>query len=801
MLLWPRADLTHRSQYLKTVLTRVSVATSTNRHQSRLNAQHSNSGETTSPSSARGDHFEQKRQRKVDSLDAPPEKILDKQRHVSSTRSNPRAVEHRQNDTLTAPEVVTTQSSTRRTRSRAEPSTKERSESPINLEPRRTGPPWETPLLYPATGKRSIVTWDDLSKLEDKEYLNDSIVDLFMRYLQNQVDPEVLKKIHFFSTFFYERLTKAGKRQIDYEAVKNWTKTTNILKRDYIVIPICENAHWYVMIVCNPRALCEDELKEDSEVEDTIAATTLHSEDSSPADSKMILESDLTRGDKDDNIIIDSDEEKTSSTKRKKSGRKSHSHTRRKYDTHEPVIITLDSLDIPRSTTAGLIKDYLIQEGKTHGKDIEKRSISGMSAKGIPHQPNWYDCGVYLCMYLEQFMADPQRFVTSLLRREDGIRWPQRLRSSILRDRLYDVLVELHKAQENPSHRPRIAPLSQILIKGEDFQLPPVTTRQTARAEEKDRETDRLKLGLDHYEKYRNRREAERAADIVQEAIPGANRAHQQAVDSQPHLTSRRMTAQKTDTIADDEDEIHGRIDHYAQNCGLVANIWHAWEDGFTVNDETQLRPYDLQMVKTLKKKMESGRDTIDVALRDGRTCKAKLVTHGKPFGHQNYRLRHHKDDQSAHRPQNTTQDDPAQMAMRLRHERSPVTDSKRSPTRARASEQVTQVDLTTPTQESEEHREVRESSITTDFLEGDSSYQVPNTAQQAQVQQPEAHTDDDVEMEDLNQHHEVIASRYFEDKQNSNVLSPIKRERSTKAIRLTEDWPSLSEDGTSIDI
>lgn len=74
--------------------------------------------------------------------------------------------------------------------------------------------PWESALLYPFDGpKRANVDYGDLKRLEDEEFLNDNIINFYMRYIEanlQQSNPELHKQTHFFNTFFYERLSAKG---------------------------------------------------------------------------------------------------------------------------------------------------------------------------------------------------------------------------------------------------------------------------------------------------------------------------------------------------------------------------------------------------------------------------------------------------------------------------------------------------------------------------------------------------------------------------------------------------------------
>ena len=94
--------------------------------------------------------------------------------------------------------------------------------------------------------------------LEDEGFLNDVIIDFYLRYLQYHVMSEADRdRTHIFSTYFYDRLTTrptpnrnrlhetednpnlspAEKR---YERVRRWTKKINLFEKDFIVVPINE---------------------------------------------------------------------------------------------------------------------------------------------------------------------------------------------------------------------------------------------------------------------------------------------------------------------------------------------------------------------------------------------------------------------------------------------------------------------------------------------------------------------------------------------------------------------------------
>lgn len=121
-------------------------------------------------------------------------------------------------------------------------------------------------LIYPQ-GKGGIsINTEDYMCLAVDQYLNDVIIDFYLSYLLNEVlSPDERSKTHVFSTFFYKRLTTMSTRnrqsdkdvkltpsQKRHARVKNWTKSVNLFEKDYIIIPINEQSHWFLAIICFP---------------------------------------------------------------------------------------------------------------------------------------------------------------------------------------------------------------------------------------------------------------------------------------------------------------------------------------------------------------------------------------------------------------------------------------------------------------------------------------------------------------------------------------------------------------------
>ncbi|EDQ88694.1 uncharacterized protein MONBRDRAFT_25909 [Monosiga brevicollis MX1] len=101
-------------------------------------------------------------------------------------------------------------------------------------------------------------TQGDLNRLNEGEFLNDNIINFYLKHLNSRITAEQAQRVHMFNTFFYGRLTKRGKNTTSgYESVKRWTRKVDLLNKDFIVVPVNEFAHWYLMIVCYPHMVTD----------------------------------------------------------------------------------------------------------------------------------------------------------------------------------------------------------------------------------------------------------------------------------------------------------------------------------------------------------------------------------------------------------------------------------------------------------------------------------------------------------------------------------------------------------------
>ncbi|XP_023279683.1 uncharacterized protein LOC111668009 [Seriola lalandi dorsalis] len=92
--------------------------------------------------------------------------------------------------------------------------------------------------------KRHVLTMDDLGTLYGQNWLNDQIMNMYGDLVMDSV-PE---RVHFFNSFFYDKLRTKG-----YEGVKRWTKNVDIFQKDLLLIPIHLEVHWSLVSVDIPR--------------------------------------------------------------------------------------------------------------------------------------------------------------------------------------------------------------------------------------------------------------------------------------------------------------------------------------------------------------------------------------------------------------------------------------------------------------------------------------------------------------------------------------------------------------------
>jgi len=212
-------------------------------------------------------------------------------------------------------------------------------------------------LVYPSHGyvrgqTNVTISSRDYLCLEPEQFLNDVIIDFYLKYLQAGLfsNNPLMAKTYTFSIYFYNRLimntntnSKAAMSRADimHSNVKKWTKNVNIFEKDFIVIPINDCDHWFVIIICYPGLTCQ-------KIE---GATVM-----------------------------------------------------------QPLMLVLDSLeDGMKESVCDDLRSYLTSEWTEKMKTTREFTTSTMPGfcPRVPQQNNLTDCGLFLLEYVESFFKKP----------------------------------------------------------------------------------------------------------------------------------------------------------------------------------------------------------------------------------------------------------------------------------------------------------------------------------------------------------------------------------------------------------
>jgi Ulp1 family protease len=378
--------------------------------------------------------------------------------------------------------------------------------------------------------KKAVVDMIDIERLDEGEWLNDNLISFYLRYLEENLEkqnPEIARRVYINNTFFYQTLTQGVRKGINYDAVKRWTAKIDLFQYDYIIVPVHESAHWYLAIICNaPKYLksLPEELPKDSsspitrakkaaaELEGNLNSKKSPSPECQPAShsttdiggetdacsnelGKLTIKTNGAESGNDDsrhaaapktitqnNSLADQNGCSTQSSKLSESGEKpittpkgqlGRSSSKRKstpsarrYDPRDPRIMTLDSFGQGHSATCVNLRDYIRAEA------LDKKDVSlpptpmGMTAKWLPEQSNFCDCGIFVLGYAQKFLQDPDTFVGDILqgKKESEMDWSD-LNPTKMRNEMRELIFTLRSEQEQRKKEEKAARKAAKLFK------------------------------------------------------------------------------------------------------------------------------------------------------------------------------------------------------------------------------------------------------------------------------------------------------------------------------------------------
>ncbi|XP_014523614.1 ubiquitin-like-specific protease 1D isoform X1 [Vigna radiata var. radiata] len=227
------------------------------------------------------------------------------------------------------------------------------------------------------------ICYKDTDCLAPEGYLTSTIMNFYIQYLQQQV--LLTTDYHFFNTYFYKKLKEAvsykqSDRDVIFAKFRRWWKGVNIFQKAYVLIPIHEDLHWSLIIICIP------------DKEDESGPIILHLDSLGLHSSKSVF----------DNI-------------------KSYLIEEKNYMDREDVSSNVSIAD---------------RIWKCLPRRIECQIIA------VPQQKNEYDCGLFVLYFIERFMEEaPERLKKKDLAMF-GKRWFKPEEASNLRVKIRKLLVE-----------------------------------------------------------------------------------------------------------------------------------------------------------------------------------------------------------------------------------------------------------------------------------------------------------------------------------------------------------------------
>uniref|UniRef100_A0A3Q3T075 Ubiquitin-like protease family profile domain-containing protein n=1 Tax=Mastacembelus armatus TaxID=205130 RepID=A0A3Q3T075_9TELE len=306
-------------------------------------------------------------------------------------------------------------------------------------------------IQYPAPPckGRITVTKEDLACLDSGQFLNDVIIDFYLKYLLLEgVGGSVAERSHVFSSFFYKQLSRrraAGEddapcipdRHMRHQRVKTWTRHVDIFTKDFLFVPVNQEAHWYLVVVCFPGV-------EQAQYEEFQSRTGEPLLCVSVPDclTKVVLCFRRVRASC----------RKTSCQPESSAGADVVSSTCC-FVFSRPCILVMDSLKLSyHENVCRLLRDYLQVEWQVRRGTPRLFTSDTMRSSScrVPQQDNSSDCGLYLLQYVESFLQNPVVHFDLPLNLDS---WFLRQQVRQKREEIRHLIMRLHQSQTHDGFR------------------------------------------------------------------------------------------------------------------------------------------------------------------------------------------------------------------------------------------------------------------------------------------------------------------------------------------------------------
>ncbi|GJM97185.1 hypothetical protein PR202_ga14092 [Eleusine coracana subsp. coracana] len=219
-------------------------------------------------------------------------------------------------------------------------------------------------VIYPKGDPDAVsISKRDAELLLPETFVNDTIIDFYIKYLTTRIESTEKRRYHFFNSFFFRKLADLDKEQgrapegrAAFLRVRKWTRKINIFEKDFLFVPVNFGLHWSLIVVCYPGEVV------------TLKGMNKLKYGSAKLSAKL------------------------------------------------PCILHMDSLKGSHSGLKDIIQSYLWEEWKErHPEAAADNSDKFLHLRFVslelPQQDNSFDCGLFLLHYVELFLMDvPSNF-------------------------------------------------------------------------------------------------------------------------------------------------------------------------------------------------------------------------------------------------------------------------------------------------------------------------------------------------------------------------------------------------------
>ncbi|XP_026152184.1 sentrin-specific protease 7 [Mastacembelus armatus] len=304
------------------------------------------------------------------------------------------------------------------------------------------------------------VTVEDLQCLDSGQFLNDVIIDFYLKYLLENASAAVAERTHIFSSFFYKQLTRRDnasegttsdscQRQRRHQRVRTWTRHVDIFDKDFLFVPVNQEAHWYLVVICFP-GMEEAKIEAWNGPDSPGGTGELEADDEACGSKSPNFDAEVPSPlNHSDNLDTETESSQEESNKEPPPGPVNCTKwtCQKNIICKRPCILIMDSLKLSlHERVFKLLREYLQSEWecrRTSSRDFGPDQMKSSHCQ-VPLQDNSSDCGLYLLQYVESFLKDPVVHFDLPLNLKQ---WFPRQKVRRKRDEIRDLVLHLYRHQ------------------------------------------------------------------------------------------------------------------------------------------------------------------------------------------------------------------------------------------------------------------------------------------------------------------------------------------------------------------